>query len=191
MKQKRMNDVRCDDQRPPQVAIFLTDMGWFGLWGGHQIVCGLTIGHASPQNVRDLVFSRIDTDESARTIEEVDWFPELRIRMQQFAAGFVTGFADVEIQLPNMTAFQERVVRATRRIPYGQTISYGQLAAKAGSPRAARAVGNVMASNRIPVIIPCHRVIASGGRPGGFSAPLGTDLKQRMLAIESVNGFAD
>jgi len=63
-------------------------------------------------------------------------------------------------------------------------LTYGQLATRAGSPRSARAVGNVMASNRVPLIIPCHRVVAAGGALGGFSAPHGTRLKRRLLKLE-------
>ncbi len=187
MKSNPMHNVRCVPLKPPRVAIFLTDMGWFGLWGRQQIVLGLTIGHAREENVRDIVLSRLNIQAAVDSFEDVDWNPKLRSRLQRFSSGCEVEFSDIEIQLPCMTAFQKRVVRATRRVAYGYTISYGQLAAKAGSPRAARAVGNVMATNRFPVIIPCHRVVASGGRLGGFSAPQGTDLKQRMLDMESEN----
>ena len=72
-----------------------------------------------------------------------------------------------------------------RRIPYGRTMSYAELAAKAGSPNAARAVGNCMAGNRIPLIVPCHRVVCSDGRLGSYSAPGGTRMKRRLLDLES------
>ncbi len=71
-----------------------------------------------------------------------------------------------------------------RQVGYGETVSYGELAERSGSPRAARAVGTVMATNRIPLILPCHRVLGSAGRIGGFSAPQGIDLKRRMLDLE-------
>ncbi len=74
---------------------------------------------------------------------------------------------------------------ACRRIPWGQTRSYAQLAAVAGRPGAARAVGSVMAKNRVPLVVPCHRVIASSGQLGGYSAPQGLSLKRRLLAMES------
>ena len=72
-----------------------------------------------------------------------------------------------------------------RNVPYGQTLSYAELAAKAGSPKAARAVGSVMAQNRVPLIIPCHRVVGSGGHLGGFSAPRGIAFKKQLLELEA------
>jgi methylated-DNA-[protein]-cysteine S-methyltransferase len=84
-----------------------------------------------------------------------------------------------------LTPFQQRVVETVQGIPFGQTMSYAEVAERAGSPRAARAVGNVMAQNRTPMVVPCHRVLASGGRLGGFSAPGGTEFKRRLLALEN------
>ena len=81
--------------------------------------------------------------------------------------------------------FQRRVLNQCRRVPCGATISYARLAAKAGYPGAARAVGNCMAGNPIPLIVPCHRVVCSDGRLGAYSAPGGTAMKRRLLALES------
>src|SRR5690606_816156 len=106
--------------------------------------------------------------------------------LQRFAEGTPESFDDVLLEWPPLTEFQRRVLDTTRRIPYGQTLSYGQLAARAGSPRAARAVGTVMANNRFPIIVPCHRVVASGEKLGGFSALQGTVLKRVMLDMEAV-----
>jgi methylated-DNA-[protein]-cysteine S-methyltransferase len=159
-----------------RLSVFLTEFGWCGLAGSAEIVSRLTIGHASAQSVRD---------DLGRSLSEADWFPELRRRLEQYALGEPVDFDDVQIEDRPATEFQRHVVAATRGIRYGETLSYAQLAAKAGRPGAARAVGNVMRSNRVPIIIPCHRVIASGGRLGGFSAPQGVGLKQRMLAMEA------
>lgn len=78
--------------------------------------------------------------------------------------------------------FQERVWAELRRIPYGETISYGELAARVGSPAASRAVGRANGSNRIAIVIPCHRVVAAGGGLGGYGG--GLDRKRRLLAVE-------
>lgn len=103
--------------------------------------------------------------------------------------GFLNGrpfaFDDVPLALEHLSSFQRRVVAACRGIPYGSTRSYGEVAAAAGSPGAARAVGQVMAGNRMPLVVPCHRVLAAGGKIGGFSAPQGLNLKRRLLALES------
>jgi len=105
--------------------------------------------------------------------------------LRRFADGEPVDFGRVLIDERHLAPFARRVVAACRRIPWGQTRSYGQLAAECGSPAAARAVGQVMARNRYPLVVPCHRVLASGGRLGGFSAPQGLRLKRRLLALES------
>ena len=81
------------------------------------------------------------------------------------------------------TAFQRRVWKCLQAIPYGETISYAELARRTGNPKAARAVGSANGRNHIPIIIPCHRVIAADGSLGGFGG--GLDVKQRLLALES------
>jgi len=91
------------------------------------------------------------------------------------------------VDLEGLTAFTRRVLTCLRQIPPGQVISYGALAARAGSPKAARAVGAVMARNPVPIILPCHRVIAADGSLGGFSGGRredALDLKSRLLRYE-------
>jgi methylated-DNA-[protein]-cysteine S-methyltransferase len=111
-------------------------------------------------------------------------------RLMRFCDGEPVVLDDIPVRLDHLSTFQRRVVRACRAIPYGATRSYGEVAAAAGSAGAARAVGQVMASNRTPLIVPCHRVVAAGGKLGGFSAPQGLALKRRLLAIEASPGEA-
>jgi len=85
-----------------------------------------------------------------------------------------------------MTGFRRKIVATTRQLRYGETTTYGELARRAGHPGAARAVGTVMSTNRFPILIPCHRVLASGGKLGGFTSPAGTNLKQRMLEAQAI-----
>ena len=94
-------------------------------------------------------------------------------------------FAGVACDLPTPGAFGGKVLRACREIPYGQTRSYLHIAELIGLPDAARAVATALGKNAIPLVIPCHRVIYSDGRAGGFSAEGGVALKQRMLALEA------
>ena len=122
---------------------------------------------------------------AARTATPLDAVALLE-RLVRYAAGAADDFFDVPVLLGAMTPFQRRVVASCRAIPCGSTRTYGQLAASAGSPGAARAVGQVMASNRIPLIVPCHRVIAASGGLGGFSAPQGVVMKKRLLAMEQL-----
>lgn len=83
---------------------------------------------------------------------------------------------------PHGTPFQQKVWAALRTIPYGRTVSYKHIAAQLGNPAATRAVGGANGKNPIPILIPCHRVIAADGSLGGYS--LGLDLKRRLLALE-------
>ena len=83
-----------------------------------------------------------------------------------------------------LSPFAIRVLTACRDIKFGQTISYGQLAHKVGRPKAARAIGRVMAKNPLPLIIPCHRIIRTDTKLGGFSAPGGVTLKKRLIDLE-------
>jgi methylated-DNA-[protein]-cysteine S-methyltransferase len=110
---------------------------------------------------------------------------EVLDRLARFTAGEVVAFQDVPIAMGHLSLFQRRVVKACRAIPAGERRTYGQLATAAGSAGAARAVGQVMASNRVPLIVPCHRVVAAGGRLGGFSAPNGLAMKRRLLELEA------
>ncbi len=163
-----------------KISIFVTPLGWFGLRGTGDRVSGLTIGHRSRAGVRATV-----PGEPSGALSEEDWNPRLRRRLEDYARGLRIDFSDVSIDDEAFTAFRKRVVGAARKIAYGTTATYGELAARAGSPRAARAVGAVMASNPIPIIIPCHRVVGCGNSLGGFSAPQGIELKRRMLEMEA------
>jgi methylated-DNA-[protein]-cysteine S-methyltransferase len=110
-------------------------------------------------------------------------------RLLNYADGEPEDLRDVPLALDHLSTFQRRVVKACRAIPLGERRTYGQLAAAAGSPGAARAVGTVMATNRVPLIVPCHRVVASGGKLGGFSSPQGLAMKRRLLELETASLF--
>ena len=91
---------------------------------------------------------------------------------------------DIVLDLPGIADFERRVYATTRRILPGDTLTYGEVAQRIGEPGAARAVGRALGRNPVAILVPCHRVLASGGSPGGFSAPGGALTKLRMLAIE-------
>lgn len=113
------------------------------------------------------------------------WIGRLQNRLQSFCAGAADDFRDVPVATLWSTEFQRAVVTALRAVPYGETTTYGDLAARVGRPGASRAVGTVMATNPVPLVVPCHRVLASGGKIGGFSAPTGLDLKRQLLEMEA------
>ena len=90
-----------------------------------------------------------------------------------------------ELDMEDVAPFHRRVYEVARAIPPGKTLAYGDVAARAGAPGAARAVGQALGRNPFPIIVPCHRVVAAGGKIGGFSAHGGSATKRRMLAIEA------
>lgn len=91
---------------------------------------------------------------------------------------------DLEIDLSGLTRFQQEALRATLAIPYGETATYSQIAALLGSPGAARAVGRAEATNPMPLVIPCHRVVGTDGTLHGYGGPGGIELKARLLKLE-------
>lgn len=96
-------------------------------------------------------------------------------------------FSDVAVDLSGQDAFFTRIYQALRQVRHGETTTYGALARDLGAgPERARDVGVAMAANPVPLIIPCHRVLAAGGKVGGFSAPGGSSSKIRMLRLEGV-----
>lgn len=96
-------------------------------------------------------------------------------------------FSDIPIDLHGQTDFFKSIYEALRRVPYGQTTTYGALAKELGfGNEAARDVGVAMSKNPVPLIIPCHRVLAAGGQLGGFSTPGGVSSKIRMLKLEGI-----
>lgn len=91
---------------------------------------------------------------------------------------------NLTIDLSTLSEFERSVLEATRTVPYGSTVSYAELARRVGRPGAARAVGNALRRNPVPLIVPCHRVIRRDGSPGGFGGPDGSAEKLRLLALE-------
>jgi methylated-DNA-[protein]-cysteine S-methyltransferase len=106
--------------------------------------------------------------------------------LTRYAAGEVVDFSVLSLDINGVPAFERAVYDALRRVPRGQTVTYGELAEKAGSKGAAQAVGTAMARNPWSVVVPCHRVLAAGNKPGGFSAPGGLKTKEKLLAMEGV-----
>jgi methylated-DNA-[protein]-cysteine S-methyltransferase len=114
----------------------------------------------------------------------VTFDPQVVGRLGRYFAGEAVGFEDVEIDLDWCTAFQRSVADTLRGVPYGEVVTYGELAALAGYPNAQRAAGTFCAHNRLPLVIPCHRVVSAGGL--GSYGSLGEGYKRRLLALEGV-----
>nr|WP_320132860.1 MGMT family protein [uncultured Holophaga sp.] len=114
------------------------------------------------------------------------WVAEAIRRIQAFLAGSGHCMEGIPMDLGPVTPFHRQVLEVLRRTRQGQTLTYGEVALLAGSPRAARAVGQAVARNPLPILIPCHRVVAAQG-PGGFSLFGSLECKRRLLALEGVH----
>lgn len=107
-------------------------------------------------------------------------------RIARHLGGDPQDFTNVALDLEGVAEFPRRVYAAARAVPAGRTATYGEIAQRIGAPGEQRAVGQALGANPIPLIVPCHRIVASGGGIGGFSAPGGALTKTRLLALEGV-----
>ena len=162
------------------LLVFPSDLGWMAAVVADGVVKQLSFGHPSAAAAKKALDRK-----TLKAEKPGKGHARLVRRLQAYAAGVPDPLGDIPVDFGRVGEFQRRVLEQCRLIPYGCTVSYGELAAKAGSPRAARAVGNCMAANKTPLLVPCHRVVHSGGRLGSFSAPGGTTTKRRLLAMES------
>lgn len=123
-----------------------------------------------------------------RFIEDHNGKPRITLpitsELERYFRGENVDFSSCHVELSHLTPFQQQVLTVLRSVPWGSCITYSELAAMIGRPGAARAVGNALGRNMVPVVIPCHRVVAKHGI-GGFS--LGTELKRKLLRLESVD----
>jgi methylated-DNA-[protein]-cysteine S-methyltransferase len=170
---------------------FDTTLGWLAMAQRDEVVAGVVFGHATKRQAMEALCRSLEREQSESSMidfvdaeEQPKTIRSVIERLERYAAGDEVTFGDVAVDERHLTHFGRRVAQACRRIPAGQTRSYGELAAACGSPGAARAVGQVMAKNRYPLVVPCHRVLAAGGLLGGFSAPQGLAMKRRLLAME-------
>ena len=106
--------------------------------------------------------------------------------LEAFFRGKRISFRHIPVDLDIRTPFRSRILEITREIPYGEVRTYAELARMANAPRAARAAGGALAANPLPVVIPCHRVVATDGRLTGFSAPGGLETKKILLRLEGL-----
>jgi methylated-DNA-[protein]-cysteine S-methyltransferase len=131
---------------------------------------------------RDDVLGEVAEHVSPRILEAPRRLDPLRRELDRYFAGKLRDF-DVPIDWSLTGDFARRVLRRTARIPYGSVASYGDVAMDVGTPRGARAVGNALGSNPIPVVVPCHRVVRTGGAIGGYGG--GLPRKRWLLALEA------
>lgn len=157
--------------------VFETNDGWMAVLGSARGLVSIALPRISAQAALDSLCG--DIEQAAQSPER---FRDLAGRLQKYFGGLEVSFPD-KLDLSAATPFQQRVWQAARQIAYGETRSYGWLAERTGKPGAARAVGQALSKNPLPIIIPCHRVIGSDGSLGGFSD--GLEMKSHLLHLEA------
>jgi methylated-DNA-[protein]-cysteine S-methyltransferase len=145
---------------------------------------GRVVRLAYPEQQPDAVLAELARRVSPRLVNAPAQLDPVRRELDEYFAGRRRRF-DVGVDWALSGPFARRVLRATAAIPYGQTLSYRDVAERAGSPRGMRAAGNALGANPIAIIVPCHRVVRSGGEPGGYGG--GPERKRLLLALESEN----
>ena len=167
-----MTEIRYD--------VFESAWGWVGVCGSEGGVRYATLPESAPDR------ALVALEESMRAPlpeHRPGAFAAYRAQLAEYLAGERTSW-DVPLELDGASAFFRRAWEACRSIPVGETRSYAWLAAEAGNPRAARGAGRAMARNRVPILVPCHRVIGTDGGLHGFGGP-GLPLKARLLNLEA------
>jgi methylated-DNA-[protein]-cysteine S-methyltransferase len=134
-----------------------------------------------PVEAPEEVLEQLAESVSPRVLESPAKLDDVRRELDDYFEGQRHEF-DLPLDWQLTRGFYRKVLRATARIPYGQTRSYGEMANKAGSPRAVRATGTALGSNPLPIIVPCHRVLRSGGALGGYGG--GLEVKRALLELE-------
>ncbi len=167
-------------QKVIKYVIFKTKWGHFGMAGIKSALCRTQLPGPEPKKIESRLL------KNCRDAQFDDTY--FKILQKQIAAYFEGSCVNFSLAIPVMLdgfgVFSRKVLITCRSIEFGQRTTYAGLAKKAGRPAASRAVGNALANNPLPLIIPCHRVLRTDGKMGGFSAPGGISFKKRMLTLE-------
>jgi methylated-DNA-[protein]-cysteine S-methyltransferase len=164
-----------------QFALFETAIGACAVaWGPHGIV-GFQLPEPRPDATRARFRKRFPDAEEAP-------LPAAFLPVVERIRGLMTGakddLADVALDMSEVPDFERQVYDIARKVPPGETITYGEIASRIGDKSLSREVGAALGRNPFPIVVPCHRVLAASGKTGGFSAPGGVETKMKMLAIE-------
>jgi len=165
-------------------AVFETQLGWGGIAWNERGVTSVQL--PEPERVRVVARLRRRFVEARESVPP----PSIQAAIDAMVAllrGESRELLDVELDMDEVEPFDARVYEQARRIPVGATLTYGQIAKQLGDVRLAREVGQALGRNPFPLVVPCHRVVAAGGKLGGFSARGGVNTKQRLLEIEQAN----
>jgi methylated-DNA-[protein]-cysteine S-methyltransferase len=166
-------------------SLFDTPLGRCGIAWSEQGITQVQLPGATDADTRSRIGERGPSDECASD-DAPAWVREAIRLITRHLEGAPQDLRRVRLDMTGLPAFYVRAYDESRAVGPGETIGYGELAKRAGSPKGSRAIGQAMAKNPFPVVVPCHRVLAAGGKPGGFSAYGGEETKRKILALEGV-----
>lgn len=169
---------------PRSFALFATAIGTCAIAWNEIGLTGVWLPEASADSLRRRVARRCD---GGREGDPAGWVADAVEAITRLLAGEHVDLSGVALDSAGIDEFDRRVYAVTRTIAPGRVLTYGEVAARVGADASARAVGQSLGRNAMPIVVPCHRVVATGGGIGGFSAPGGTETKRRMLAIEDAH----
>lgn len=171
-------------------TIFETPIGTCGLAWNDTGVTWVQLPEATPDATRARLLAKCpDAGAEDRRLRAAPaWVKDAVAHVREHLGGRPQELHAVPLDLSRATDFDRKIYRALQAVPPGRTTTYGELAKTVGSPGASRAVGRAMATNPFPLLVPCHRVLASGGRAGGFSAYGGLITKEKLLSLEGAPG---
>ena len=162
-------------------ALFETAIGKCGIAWSDRGVAGVQLPEAGEEETRARLLHRFPAAGETAPPRDVQRAVDDIVALLR---GEAHNLSAIALDMEGVPEFHRRVYDAARTIPPGKTLSYGEIARQVGAPGAARAVGQALGRNPFPIVVPCHRVLAAGGKIGGFSAQGGVEAKRRMLAIE-------
>jgi methylated-DNA-[protein]-cysteine S-methyltransferase len=166
---------------PEQYTVFDTAFGVCGVRWSESGVTRFALPQADGYKTEERVKATV---QDCRCDDAPPAIAHLIAEIQRYFAGEEIDFSDVAIDVKDRNAFERSIYAAARAIGFGYTATYGELARRAGAPRLTRETGQALGRNPVPLIVPCHRIVAADGKLGGFSAPGGNATKERMLALE-------
>lgn len=162
--------------------VFETAFGWCGICWTGEGVSGFQLPSGDRAKDEDRLQRRTGADVASEPPASIAGLID---ELKAYFRGERADFSELEVDLAGVDPFHARILAAARRVGWGEISSYGALAREvAGDVAASRGVGQAMGRNPIPVIIPCHRILAADGKPGGFSAPGGVVTKLKLLDLE-------
>ncbi|MDX8468593.1 methylated-DNA--[protein]-cysteine S-methyltransferase [Mesorhizobium sp. VK23B] len=164
-------------------AVLETVIGYMGIAWSEKGLIRLCLPERSREAVERRLFRHAGV---SRSTEQPKWVAELIASIKAYAAGEDIDFSGVPVDLDGVDDFRLAIYDAARKLGFGETTTYGELAKRAGHSGLARETGAALGANPVPLVIPCHRILAAGGKIGGFSAPGGSATKEKMLAMEGV-----